>query len=126
METASTSTATNGSNGYASPAPAPAADVQVLMGADAYNYQVSWFSWVHGPRCKHAGRSDAHNLLGHVVGCPHCVPDTPPACRQQVKDGVKKANTPALKTFILGLYAGAYIAFGGFLSMTVVNACPGV
>jgi formate/nitrite transporter FocA (FNT family) len=38
---------------------------------------------------------------------------------------VKKANTPALKTFVLGLYAGAYIAFGGFLSMTVVNACPG-
>jgi len=44
----------------------------------------------------------------------------------QVKDGVKKGNTPALKTFIKGLYAGAYIGFGGFLGLAVVNACPGI
>jgi hypothetical protein len=44
----------------------------------------------------------------------------------QVKDGVKKANTPAFKTFIKGLYAGAYTGFGGFLGLTVVNACPGM
>jgi hypothetical protein len=43
VDTASTSTATNGSNGYASPAPAPAPGPvgDVLMGADAYMYQVS-------------------------------------------------------------------------------------
>jgi len=50
----------------------------------------------------------------------------PAAYMAQVKDGVKKGETPVLKTFIKALYAGAYIGFGGFLGLTVVNACPAI
>ncbi len=41
------------------------------------------------------------------------------------KDGAKKADMTPFKTFVMALYAGAYIAFGGFLGLAVVNACPG-
>jgi formate/nitrite transporter len=40
------------------------------------------------------------------------------------KDGQKKAEMSVFKTFTMALYAGAYIAFGGFLGHAVVNACP--
>lgn len=41
------------------------------------------------------------------------------------KDGAKKADMTPFKTFVMALYAGAYIAFGGFLGLAVVNGCPG-
>lgn len=40
-------------------------------------------------------------------------------------DGAKKAAMTPFKTFVMALYAGAYIAFGGFLGLTVCNGCPG-
>lgn len=41
------------------------------------------------------------------------------------KDGQKKAEMSVAKTFTMALYAGAYIAFGGFLGLAVVSNCPG-
>jgi len=41
------------------------------------------------------------------------------------KDGAKKAAMSVSKTFTMALYAGAYIAFGGFLGLAVVSNCPG-
>lgn len=41
------------------------------------------------------------------------------------KDGAKKADMSIAKTFTMALYAGAYIAFGGFLGLAVVSNCPG-
>jgi len=40
------------------------------------------------------------------------------------KDGAKKAAMSISKTFTMALYAGAYIAFGGFLGLAVVSNCP--
>eukprot|EP00882_Tetradesmus_deserticola_P000319 GHRQ01000353.1.p1 GENE.GHRQ01000353.1~~GHRQ01000353.1.p1 ORF type:complete len:335 (+),score=141.29 GHRQ01000353.1:187-1191(+) len=40
------------------------------------------------------------------------------------KDGAKKAAMTPFKTFVMALYAGAYIAFGGFLGLSVCNGCP--
>lgn len=40
------------------------------------------------------------------------------------KDGAKKADMTVVKTFTMALYAGAYIAFGGFLGLAVVSNCP--
>jgi formate/nitrite transporter len=40
------------------------------------------------------------------------------------KDGAKKAAMSIPKTFVMALYAGAYIAFGGFLGLAVVSNCP--
>eukprot|EP00878_Enallax_costatus_P000295 GHUV01000368.1.p1 GENE.GHUV01000368.1~~GHUV01000368.1.p1 ORF type:complete len:332 (+),score=109.93 GHUV01000368.1:119-1114(+) len=42
------------------------------------------------------------------------------------KDGQKKAEMTVFKTFTMALYAGAYIAFGGFLGHAIVNQCPGL
>lgn len=39
--------------------------------------------------------------------------------------GVAAGYSPA-KTLVLGLYAGMYIALGGFLGSAVVSGCPGV
>jgi hypothetical protein len=49
----------------------------------------------------------------------------PEAYMYVAKDGAKKAAMTPFKTFVMALYAGAYIAFGGFLGLTVVNGCPG-
>jgi formate/nitrite transporter len=50
----------------------------------------------------------------------------PEAYMYVAKDGAKKAAMTPFKTFVMALYAGAYIAFGGFLGLTVVNGCPGI
>lgn len=59
------------------------------------------------------------------VLAPECL-SPPEAYMAQVKDGVKKAETGVLKTVIKGFFAGCYIAYGGFLGLTVVNSCPGL
>lgn len=41
------------------------------------------------------------------------------------KAGAKQAEMSVAKTFTMALYAGAYIAFGGFLGLAVVSNCPG-
>ena len=41
------------------------------------------------------------------------------------KAGAKQAEMSIAKTFTMALYAGAYIAFGGFLGLAVVSNCPG-
>ncbi len=38
--------------------------------------------------------------------------------------GKKCAQMDPMKTFTMGLFAGAYIAFGGFLGSAVVTNCP--
>lgn len=38
-----------------------------------------------------------------------------------INAGVKKSNLPLLKMFILGMMAGAFIAFGGAASNVVVH-----
>jgi formate/nitrite transporter len=42
------------------------------------------------------------------------------------KAGAKQAEMSVAKTFTMALYAGAYIAFGGFLGLAVVSNCPGI
>jgi formate/nitrite transporter len=42
------------------------------------------------------------------------------------KAGAKQAEMSIAKTFTMALYAGAYIAFGGFLGLAVVSNCPGI
>lgn len=39
--------------------------------------------------------------------------------------GAKKAQTPALKTFVMGIVAGVYIGFGGLLAFSVLGNMPG-
>jgi len=48
----------------------------------------------------------------------------PEAYMYVAKDGAKKAAMSISKTFTMALYAGAYIAFGGFLGLAVVSNCP--
>lgn len=48
----------------------------------------------------------------------------PDAYMYVAKDGQKKAEMTVAKTFTMALYAGAYIAFGGFLGLAVVSNCP--
>ncbi len=51
----------------------------------------------------------------------------PPALYQgAVAAGAAKATAPVGKIFRLGLVAGAHIAFGAYLAITVGGACPGI
>eukprot|EP00965_Chrysotila_dentata_P235892 6201010-Pleurochrysis_carterae.AAC.7 len=40
--------------------------------------------------------------------------------------GVKKANMPVNKIFLLSILSGVHIAFGAFLMVSVGGACPGL
>lgn len=40
--------------------------------------------------------------------------------------GVAKAAMPAWKTLLMGIMAGCYISFGGFLAVTIAGMCAGV
>eukprot|EP00879_Flechtneria_rotunda_P001112 GHRR01001254.1.p1 GENE.GHRR01001254.1~~GHRR01001254.1.p1 ORF type:complete len:333 (+),score=143.33 GHRR01001254.1:110-1108(+) len=73
------------------------------------------------------GTSAAANPIQVDVNVPEPTPAllSPAEAYQYVaKDGAKKAAMSPFKTFVMALYAGAYIAFGGFLGLAVVNGCP--
>ena len=40
--------------------------------------------------------------------------------------GVGKANSSALKIFLMGVLGGAFVSIGGFLALTVGMNCPGI
>lgn len=75
------------------------------------------------------GNGAASQPIKVDVNLPAATPDLlspPDAYAYVAKAGVKCAEMTPFKTFVMALYAGAYIAFGGFLGLTVVNGCPGI
>lgn len=71
----------------------------------------------------------APNTRAAVTAAPAPAPALlPPAEAYQfvARDGARKAAMSPVQTFAKALYAGAYISFGGLLSLTVLNACPGL
>lgn len=71
-------------------------------------------------------------LLCCAVLCHPPLPQATPellspadAYMYSAKAGAKQAEMSIAKTFTMALYAGAYIAFGGFLGLAVVSNCPG-
>ena len=45
---------------------------------------------------------------------------------QCLEIGVGKANTSALKIFLMAIMGGAFVSIGGFLALTVGANCPGL
>ncbi|KAK9847107.1 hypothetical protein WJX84_004955, partial [Apatococcus fuscideae] len=51
----------------------------------------------------------------------------PPQIFQKCLDiGVGKANSSALKIFLMAVLGGAFVSIGGFLALTVGMNCPGI
>mmetsp|Transcript_18411 Transcript_18411/g.38542 ORF Transcript_18411/g.38542 Transcript_18411/m.38542 type:complete len:312 (-) Transcript_18411:1308-2243(-) len=67
------------------------------------------------------------SLAGSAVSVPMGVVKDPLGLFDAaVETGVKKATLPVSKIFVLGFLAGAYIAIGGLLMLSVGGSIPGV
>jgi formate transporter len=82
----------------------------------------------HDARQVDLGHSATTALIMPLGGqTPVSAVRAPPALYQgAVAAGTSKANAPFDKIFKLGIVAGAHIAIGAFLALSVGGACPGI
>ncbi|GLC67464.1 hypothetical protein PLESTF_000560300 [Pleodorina starrii] len=79
--------------------------------------------------------NNGHHAPALIVSSP--APEAPPppppgvlpplaAYNNVVNLGAAKAAMPAWKTLLMGVMAGCYISFGGFLAVTIASMCAGL
>ncbi|EFJ43734.1 hypothetical protein VOLCADRAFT_106673 [Volvox carteri f. nagariensis] len=85
------------------------------------------------PSTTQTSNNGSHAPAPGVVLAPEAPPPPPPgvlaplaAYNNIVNLGVAKAAMPAWKTLIMGVMAGCYISFGGFLAITIAGMCAGL